>query len=243
MPKNNKAKTINSYYKTTDLEKGMTFGRYKEGRSSYEISDAEGISQLTVYCIIKKYETKKTCAEKEHPKTSKKLSPWAIRYLNQTTVCKYLHDMNLRSCVTVAKPYLDEAHKRACLQWKGGQQYVWCQLHEKYASDCLIPAVQWLGGSVSVWRCIWTEGIGPLVILDDYMTKEMFVQTLRNNYLSFLAALSDKNTTTHLLQEDNAKPHKSKLAEQWKKKEIMWLSYHDLQKSRSQFNLEYVKLP
>ncbi|KAL0073620.1 hypothetical protein F4703DRAFT_1936563 [Phycomyces blakesleeanus] len=97
--------------------------------------------------------------------------------------------MVLRSCIAVAKPYLDEAHKKACLQWVDSNMF---------------------GANLmrSMTMTVWYQQCKGWVV--QYQFGDVFGQeTLRDNYLPFLAALPDKDTTTYLLQEDNVKPHKS----------------------------------
>ena len=43
-----------------------------------------------------------------------------------------------------------------------GIQKIWRKPHEEYKEKCMVPTVKHGGGSVLVWGCMGTQGVGRL---------------------------------------------------------------------------------
>lgn len=65
-------------------------------------------------------------------------------------------------------------------------QIVWRQPHESMKPECLKPTVKYGGGSVMVWVCMASNGVGNLVQVDGIMYKEQYERILEEFWKKIL---------------------------------------------------------
>jgi transposase len=163
--------------------------------------------------------------------------------VSKHTIRRRLHDLGLKACVAVSKPLLSKKnivarlswakdHKKKATNWKhvvwsdeskfnlinsDGRTLVWRQPKDKYSSDCVQPKVQGNGGSVTVWGCFWYGGLGPLVIINQNITQDFYVDILAKHFYDWYQQVRTTHNIQLTFQEDNAPAHRGLYAEWWKK--------------------------
>jgi transposase len=155
-----------------------------------------------------------------------------------STVRRALHRENLRSCIARSKPLISttNATKRLnwCLErenwtaenfrrvlWSDESTFclfqhrfrrVWREAHEEWDVECLNPTIKHSPGRM-FWGCFSWHGTGPLTPLYSNATGASHVETLREHALPTLEAFPGINRRGRpLFQQDNARPHTSKIA-------------------------------
>jgi hypothetical protein len=107
----------------------------------------------------------------------------------------------------------DESH--FCLR-NPGCPHIWCQPHEKYDINCLIPTVKHGQVSVMVWGCFSWFGLGPLVIVTGTIISVKCQAILEENLVLFLNDIKKRKKCKLNFQEDNVCPHTSKSMRKWR---------------------------
>ena len=59
--------------------------------------------------------------------------------------------------------------------------YIRRTIKEKMIPECLVPTIKHSGGSVMVWGCFSSAGVGDLVKIEGIMKKEQYKTILENN--------------------------------------------------------------
>ena len=86
---------------------------------------------------------------------------------------------------------------------------VWREPKDEYASFCVAATVKHSPSSMH-WGCFSRQGVGPLVPLSGSVTGASHVETLRQFALPTFKSLFPRGDGW--FQEDNARPHKAKVA-------------------------------
>jgi transposase len=159
------------------------------------------------------------------------------------TFRSYLHEVGLESCVARKKPLLTKKQSLARLNWckekrnwdeewkqitwsdesrfalfeSDGRVRVWRRVGEDYNIDCIKPTVKFGGGSVMFWGCFSWNGIGPLVLVEQTMNSEAYVNVLATHFIPWV-----RNSPGVIFQQDGASCHTS-LYTTW------WLETHGIQ--------------
>ena len=76
--------------------------------------------------------------------------------------------------------------------------------------DCVKPTVKFGGGSVMFWGCFTWDGIGPLVLVEETMDSDVYVNVLSNHLIPWM---HDYPNT--IFQQDNASCHTSNYTTWW----------------------------
>lgn len=160
-----------------------------------------------------------------------------VTNLAPNTIRKYLHENGLRACKACEKPLLKESHIMARLKWckercewgddewkrivwsdesrfalfnSDGRQRVWRRVDEKYHIDCVRPTVKYGGGSVMFWGCFGWDGVGPLVLVEETMNQDTYVNVLANNYIPWI-----RERPEVMFQQDGAPCHRGQYTTWW----------------------------
>jgi transposase len=152
------------------------------------------------------------------------------------TVRKYLHNLGLKGHATRNKPLLTNRQrisrlkwcqiKRSwCEEWKqivwsdesrftlfksDGRVKVWRRVGEAYNKNCIKPTVKFGGGSVMFWGCFSWHGVGPLVVVEENMDSDVYVNVLANNLIPWV-----RNNPNIIFQQDRAPCHMSSYTTWW----------------------------
>lgn len=152
-----------------------------------------------------------------------------------STIRRMLRKIGLRSCIARRKPFISEKNKKKRLEWalehqdwtiqdwkcvlwtdestftqfQGYNSRVWRFPNEEFNSLCISPTVRHSSNRM-FWGCFSWYGLGPLVSLQDSVTGERYAEVLKKYAIPSCYELipNDKG----ILQEDNAPPHRAKVA-------------------------------
>lgn len=91
-----------------------------------------------------------------------------------------------------------------------GRRWVWRVAGEEYTDACTIKTVKHGGGSIMLWGCMSSKGVGRLVEIKETMTGAKYVQILQENL--FDSAVEMGLGRDFVFQQDNDPKHTSKLA-------------------------------
>lgn len=89
---------------------------------------------------------------------------------------------------------------------------VWCEPSQRLKSKNLTHTVKHGGGSLMVWGCFSSLGVGRLVKIDSKMTGEHYVNILRENLNS---SAEEMCLGDFIFQQDNDPKHTSKVAKNY----------------------------
>lgn len=87
------------------------------------------------------------------------------------------------------------------------RQYVWRKQGQRFDLDKLVPTVKHGGGSIMVWGCFSSKGVGKLVLIDGKMDRYQYVRILADNLKASAQKLEHEN---FIFQQDNDPKHTSK---------------------------------
>jgi transposase len=68
-----------------------------------------------------------------------------------------------------------------------------------------------------VWGCFVGNRLGPLVIVENIVNKEIYFQLLAENLLPFIDLLHEEGIHNAIFQQDNASSHTATLTSKWLK--------------------------
>jgi transposase len=152
------------------------------------------------------------------------------------TIQRALKDAGLRSCVARRKPLVTDTHKQNRLTWARDHEHwtvhqwrrvmwsdestfaqfqqdnrcrVWREPEEEFDVSCLSATVKH-SPSRMFWGCFSYHGLGPLVPLHGSVTGEIHAQTLRRHAFPTMRKIFPSGNG--VFQEDNARPHTSRIA-------------------------------
>lgn len=99
-----------------------------------------------------------------------------------------------------------------------GIHYFWSNTGKATQSYQVIETVKHGGGSIMVWGCFSEFGVGPLVLVEGIMNKEIYLNILYEN-LPVVMGQMDFTEEDIVFQQDNDPKHASKLVRNWLEKE------------------------
>lgn len=150
------------------------------------------------------------------------------------TLTKYLEDNGYGSYVPAKKPRLTDEHKRKRLAWAKARldwsfdkwsSVMWSdesrftvtgndagarvirKQGERYKESNILQTDKFGKGSVMVWSCFWAGGLGPLVILEENVNQDVYVNLLSKNFIPYFKKLEEDQNRKFIFQEDNAPCH------------------------------------
>jgi transposase len=207
---------------------GTTSPRKHTGRP--RIFDSR--AQESLKRLVKTKKNRRLCASQIQALWEKK----AKKRASICTIRRALKDARLRSCVTRRKPLLTDVHMANRLAWAREHQHwtvkqwrrvlwsdestfhqfqqnrhsrVWREPEEEFDPSCLSATVKHSPGCM-FWGCFSYKGLGPLVALRGSVTGETHARTLRRYAFPTMRKFFRRGDG--LFQEDNARPHTSKVA-------------------------------
>ena len=70
-----------------------------------------------------------------------------------------------------------------------GRVYIRRREGEDYLPECVQSTVKFGGGSVMVWGCITSDGVGPLTTVDGRMKAKDYIDLLEQTLVSFMTTM------------------------------------------------------
>lgn len=162
--------------------------------------------------------------------------------ISTTTVKRRLLDVGLRGCVSVKKPRLTKAHKQKRLTWakehknwtpEDWNKVLWSD-ESKFESfgnkrrsfvrrrpwemmleECTVQTIKHGGGNIMVWGCFGGGQVGTLVKIDGKMTKEVYLDILKEHVLNCGTELIGEG---FFFQQDNDPKHTAKVVKEYLRK-------------------------
>jgi transposase len=155
--------------------------------------------------------------------------------VSAVTIRRTLKKIGLRSCVARTKPLISEKNQEKRLAWALGRRNwsiakwrkimwsdestfsqfsqgrsfrVWRTPEEEFNTSCLSATVRH-SPTRMFWGCFSWSGLGPLVPVRESMTGKVYSKVLQKHAIPSLHRLVACRGT---LQEDNAPPHRAKIA-------------------------------
>lgn len=96
-----------------------------------------------------------------------------------------------------------------------GKVTVWRTAKEEMKLECLRPTVKHGGGSVMVWGCFSSVGVGKLHFIDGIMKKEDYLNILKENLVQTTQQLGMESNFK--FQHDRDPKHTAKIVTKWLK--------------------------
>jgi len=94
-----------------------------------------------------------------------------------------------------------------------GRALVYRQSHEEYRLDCVQPTVKHGGGSVMVWACFSSGGVGDLAFIDGNMCAADYKNILAQHLKPSATAMGIDGDFT--FQQDNSSIHKAQTVQDY----------------------------
>ena len=162
-------------------------------------------------------------------------------HINVSTVRRQLRRHGLGSYVRRRKPFLSKLAKQRRREWANtfsswtdedwsnvifsdeskfnlfgsdGRQWCWRRPGHDYDDVYVQKKVKHGGGSIMVWGCITSRGVGRLYRIDGRMDAEKYTQILRHSLLQTYRDYRIPKRSTYFAQDNDPK-HTSKLATLW----------------------------
>lgn len=86
-----------------------------------------------------------------------------------------------------------------------GSQYVWRRKGEAYLPECITPTVKHGGGSIMIWGCMTSQGVGEVCVCEGRTNNAKYInmleEVLEPSVIKFYSTVEDDfffNTTTPL---------------------------------------------
>jgi hypothetical protein len=89
---------------------------------------------------------------------------------------------------------------------------------ERFSPDHLLKTVKFGNGSIMIWGCFWTGGLGPIVTMKGGVDQDVYVNCLSNHFLPWLQNLSLEHSKGFIFQEDGTSCHTGKYATWYKQR-------------------------
>jgi transposase len=156
--------------------------------------------------------------------------------ISAVTIRRNLKKVGLTSCIPRKKPAMTEVHRQARLEWahahknwgekkwkrvlfsdestftqfqQGRQGKVWREPGEELNPDCIAVTVKH-SPSRMFWGCFSWHGLGPIVPLKGSVTGQTHAKVINKYVVPTLNKYFPQGNG--IFQEDNAPPHRSKVA-------------------------------
>ncbi|CAI2187614.1 9157_t:CDS:1 [Funneliformis geosporum] len=91
-----------------------------------------------------------------------------------------------------------------------GYARVWHKAGEAYNNNCIQFILKFSGGSVMFWGCFSWYDVGPLVVVEQTLNSEEYVNVLSNNFIPWV-----RNYPNLIFQQDGASCYTSSYTTWW----------------------------
>lgn len=162
-------------------------------------------------------------------------------HLDTSTVCRHLRKHGLGAYVRRRKPFLSKKAKEKRREWarsfidwtdkdwsqvifsdeskfnlfgSDGRQWCWRRSGQEYDDIYVQKKVKHGGGSIMVWGCVTSRGVGRLHRIDGKMDADKYTEILRQSLLQTYRDYRIPKRTTYFAQDNDPK-HTSKKATAW----------------------------
>jgi transposase len=217
--------TLKRYNETGSMDSKCRSGR------PYLINNNQ-IKRLKRLVTNKKTQNRRLCATGVKELWKKKTG----QNVSVNTTRRALYSLGLRNCITRRKPLISPANKATRLAWclehenwtkndwakvlwsdestftqfqQSRTSRVWREPTEEWSLSCVSATVKHSPSRMH-WGCFSRQGVGPIVPLQGSATGATHVEILRKYVVPTMHRMFPNGDG--LFQEDNATPHRSKIA-------------------------------
>ena len=242
--KNNK-KSINQLSKDFKLSPSTVHVLIKKYKETKSIKNHPGRGRKSILTIkekrllVRKVKINPTLSA---PKLANQVKNETGKSINESTVRKILKKSGLKGYYAVKKPYINKKNKAKRLKfaktyitkpqsfWNNilwsdeskfnvlgsdGHKRVWRKPNEALKEKNLIPTIKHGGGSVMIWGCMASSGVGSFEFINGTMTQYTYLDIVKQNIK--LSAKKLGLNRQFIFQEDNDPKHTSKLVQDFYK--------------------------
>lgn len=96
-----------------------------------------------------------------------------------------------------------------------GSQYVRRRQGEAYSPECIIPTVKHGGGSIMIWGCMTSQGVGEVYVCEGRMNNVKYINMLEEVLEPSVVKFYDTVEEDFFFQQDNAPCHKARQVIAW----------------------------
>ena len=198
----------------------------RKGRGTVSKLNEKDVKYLCLSSLRNRRKGSKELASDLFKATGKDVTPRLVRYK--------LSDYGLKGRVAARKPFFRNANAKKRYSWCKNKkqwitadwnhvlftdeskfelfgcnrrQYVRRRKGERYQPQCLVPTVKHGGGSLQVWGCLSSSGVGDLVKINGIMTAEEYKQILIHHAIPSGIRLIGRG---FYLQQDNDPKHSAR---------------------------------
>ena len=94
-----------------------------------------------------------------------------------------------------------------------GPNRVWRTSGTRFEQQNLVPTVKHNGGSIMVWSCFSSRGLGPLVLVEGTMDRWDYIEVMRKHLLPYIERKF--HGRGYIFQDDNAAVHTARDVVAW----------------------------
>ena len=187
---------------TLDIKKSIIY-LHKNKQGNQKIATTLNLSKSNVAKVVQHYQ--KFVTIKSAAELACELSEMCGVNISAATIRRSLHRANLHGRRPRRKPLLNPRHKTARLEFarkyigkplsfrdtilwsdgtkvnlfgSDGMQHVWCRAGDEYADKNVVPTGKHGGGSLMVWGCMSSQGVGELHFNEGIMNAQMHCNIL-----------------------------------------------------------------
>ncbi|KAF2357177.1 Homeobox domain-like [Trinorchestia longiramus] len=213
---------------------------HNEGLGYRKISAQLCVPIASVGTIIRKWKCRNTTLSKPRTARPRKINDRAARKLVRTVMKRPQttregptwapHGPHLTCLLGLNKPaafwnsVLWPDKTKIELFGRNGTNHVWRQQNDKYKPKCTIPTVKFGGGSIMVWGCFSSSGVGKLPIIEGTMNGRKYREILEEQLLPSACLLKLKRGWK--FQQENDLKHTANETKEWlRMKKINFLEW------------------
>ena len=161
--------------------------------------------------------------------------------ISAQTVRNILKKNGMKAYVKAKKPLITQRHKKQCLEfakkykswtvedWRNiifsdeteinrfradGRKWCWKKPGSSLQPNHVKPTVKYGGGSLMVWSCMTTHGVGNLVKIEGTMDSKLYCQILEEDLLESIEYYGLESQDI-IFQHDNDPKHTARVTKQW----------------------------